>query len=241
LLASEGIRPGAIGNIALTDFNWAGKREHGYIRIKDNTSKRSKKLSTSTPVQKGATSNQNYNSEITIKIWPTTAEAIQKYIDTERLAVTTRGLRNRSEGFLFLAEHGGPIGDRGTITSVFRRAGKGLAAMGLLCKDAGDPYLQGEVYDFDAYLLRHSAASFFYGEKVMEMQADVVMNLMEQRFGWVKGSAMPSLYAQRAMSDAASVTVEDFVESLFAEARVVKSIKGEGDEHSQAGGRAGGG
>ncbi|MBB5503156.1 hypothetical protein [Paraburkholderia sp. MM5384-R2] len=240
LLGSEGIRPGAIGNIALKDFEWVGKREHGHIQIKDNTSKRSKKLSTSTPVQKGAASSQNYNSEITVKIWPATAEAIQEYIDTERLAVTTRGLRNRSKGFLFLAEHGGPIEDRGTITGVFRRAGKGLAAMGLLYKDAGDPYLQGEAYDFNAYLLRHSAASFFYDEKVMEKPADVVMNLMEQRFGWVKGSAMPSLYGLRAISDAASITVEDYMESLFAEAKVVKSTKGESDEHSQAGGRAGG-
>ena len=109
LLASEGMRPGAIGNVALADFKWAGKAAPGYVAIKDNTARRTKKLSTSTPVQKGAASNQNYNSEIIIPIWPTTAQAIKDYIDNERLVVTTRTLRNYSEGFLFLADHGGPM------------------------------------------------------------------------------------------------------------------------------------
>lgn len=226
LLASEGIRPGAIGNIARSDFKWAGNREPGYLTVKDNTSKRSKKLSANTPVQKGTASNQNYNSEITIPIWPTTAEAIQEYIDSERAAVTTHGLRNRSEGFLFLAEHGGPIGNRGTIANVFRRAGKDFAAMGLLSKDPKDPYLTGEAYEFDAYLLRHSAISLFYSEKIKEKKDEVVKDLMKQRFGWSMESTMPALYARRAMSDAASVTVEDYMESLFSEAKSAKKTKG---------------
>ena len=218
LLASEGVRPGAIGNIARSDFKWTGKSARGYINLKDNTSQRSKKVSASTPVQKGAASSQNYNSEITIPIWPTTAQAIQDYINSERLAVTTRGLRNRSEGFLFLADHGGPIGDRGTIANVFRRAGKNLAEMGLLSKDPSDPYLQGEAYAFNAYLLRHSAASLFYATKSQAMNVDVVTDLMKMRFGWTMESAMPALYAQRAMSNAASVTVDDYMNSLLAEA-----------------------
>lgn len=225
LLASEGMRPGAIGNIALADFKWAGKTELGYVTIKDNTARRTKKLSTSTPVQKGAASSKNYNSEITITIWPTTAQAIQDYINTERVAVTTRTLRNRSEGFLFLADHGGPIGDRGTITHVFRRMGKGLTTMGLLSKDPADPYLQDEAYDFDAYLLRHSSVSLFYATKIQTKSVDVVKDLMKMRFGWSKTSDMPTLYAQRAISDAASLTVDDYMESLLAEAKVSKNAK----------------
>ena len=225
LLASEGMRPGAIGNVALTDFKWAGKEAPGYVAIKDNTARRTKRLSTSTPVQKGATSRQNYRSEITITIWPTTAQAVQDYINSERLAVTTRGLRNRSDGFLFLADHGGPIGDRGTIASVFRLAGKGLAKIGLLSKDPRDPYLHGEAYDFDAYLLRHSAASLFYATKSQTMNVEVVLDLMRMRFGWSQESEMPALYARRAMINAASLTVDDFIESLIAEAKVAKNAE----------------
>lgn len=223
LLASEGIRPGAIGNLALQDFKWAGQLEHGYIAIKDNTARRTKNLSTSTPVQKGVASSQRYNSEITVPIWPTTAQAIQDYISSERVTITTQGLRNRSEGFLFLAEHGGPIGDRGTIANVFRRAGNELAKIGLLSKDPSDPYLHGEAYDFNAYLLRHSSASLFYATKSETMNTDVVTDLMRMRFGWCKESDMPSLYAQRALSNAASITVDDYMESLLAEARAARN------------------
>lgn len=222
LLASEGIRPGAIGNIGLADFNWEGKTSPGYVVLKDNTARRNKPLSTSTPVQKGSASSQNYNSAITVAIWPTTAQAIQDYIVSERVAVTTRTLRNRSKGFLFLGSHGGPISDRGTIAHIFRRAASGLATLGLLAKDIADPYVQDESYDFDAYLLRHSAASLFYATKTQTMNSDVVTDLMKMRFGWSLNSDMPNLYAQRAMSNAASVTVEDFMESLLSEAKIIK-------------------
>lgn len=222
LLAAEGLRPGAIGNIALNDFKWPGGNERGYIAIKDNTARRSKQMSIATPRQKGITSRQSYNSELVVAIWPTTAQAIHDYIDRERQAVTARTLRNKSEGFLFLADHGGPIGDRATITKVFRRAGLGLQRLGLLAKERSDPYLNGESYSFTAYLLRHSAASLFYSSKAMQMKGEVVEDLMKMRFGWAAQSAMPRLYAQRAMSDAASLTVDDFVDSLLMESRANK-------------------
>lgn len=225
LLASEGIRPGAIGNIALADFKWAGKQARGYVSLRDNTAKRSRNVSTSTPVQKGAASGQSYNSEITIAIWPTTAQAIKDYVDSERLAVTTRTLRNRSEGFLFLAKHGAPIGDRGTISNVFRVAGNGLTRFGLLAKDPNDPYLHGETYCFDAYLLRHSSASLFYETTSQTMNSDVVTDLMKMRFGWSLRSNMPSLYARRAMSNAASLTIDDYIDTLLAEAEATKKAK----------------
>ncbi len=226
LLAGEGLRPGAIGNIALVDFKWTGAKEPGYITIKDNTARRSKELSTGTPVQKGAASAQSYNSLITVSIWPTTSHAIREYIDRERSAITVRTLRNRSEGFLFLAEHGGPIGSRGTIAHVFKRAGKGLDRLGLLSKDPRDPYLEGERYEFSAYLLRHTAASLFYATNAKTMNAEVVMDLMKLRFGWAQGSDMPSLYAQRALIDASSMTVADYMDSLFDEAKAARNVQG---------------
>lgn len=226
LLAGEGLRPGAIGNIALADFKWSGGKAPGHIAIKDNTARRSKKVSTGTPVQKGAASSQNYNSLITVSIWPTTAQAIRDYIDSERKSITEKTLRNRSEGFLFLAEHGGPIGSRGTIAHVFQRAGKGLDALKLLDKDPNDPYQEGEKYAFSAYLLRHTAASLFYATKAKTMKDEVVTDLMKMRFGWSQKSDMPSLYAKRAMIDVASLTVEDYMESLLAEATAAKSEQG---------------
>lgn len=222
LLAAEGIRPGAIGNIALANFKWPGGKERGHIVLKDNTSRRSKQLSASTPTQKGARSRQNYNSEGIISIWPTTAQAIREYIDGERQEITSRTMRNKSEGFLFLAEHGGAIGDRSTISTVFKRAGVGLQQIGLLAKAENDPYLDSEEYNFSAYLLRHSAATLFYSSKAQESQGEVVEDLMKLRFGWSQMSGMPRVYAQRAMSDAASLTVDDFVESLLADAEVIK-------------------
>ncbi len=223
LLAAEGIRPGAIGNIALEDFKWPGGKERGHVRIKDNIARRSKRLTATTPTQKGTRSRQNYNSEGTIPIWPTTAKAIRDYIDGERQEITGRTLRNKSEGFLFLAKHGGAIGDRSTISTVFKRAGIGLRRLSLLAKDENDPYLEGEEYNFSAYLLRHSAATLFYSSKAQQSQGEVVEDLMKLRFGWSQASGMPRVYALRAMSDAASLTAEDFVESLLADAMIAKN------------------
>lgn len=44
---------------------------------------------------------------------------------------------------------------------------------------------------------------------------------MKLRFGWSQASDMPRLYALRAMSDAASLTVDDFVESLLMDAATI--------------------
>lgn len=230
LLAAEGIRPGAIGNIALADFKWTGGEERGHIRVKDNTSKRTKPLSTATPTQKGTRSSQGYNSEGTISIWPTTASAIQMYVDGERQTITGRALRNLSQGFLFLAEHGGPVGDRATISAIFKRAGVGLRRLGLLGKDPKDPYLDGEEYVFCAYLLRHSAATMFYANKIQHHDDQVVQDLMRTRFFWAPESTKPSLYARRAMADAASLTLEDYMDSLLTEAAVIKSATGGKDK-----------
>jgi len=238
LLAAEGVRPGALGNIALGDFKWLGGKEYGYIRIRDNTSKRTNPMSTSTPTQKGTRSSQGYNSEGTISIWPTTASAIRTYIDGERQAITSRTLRNMSQGFLFIAEHGGPIGDRGTITTIFERTGAGLKRLGLLAKDPKDPYLDAEEYVFCAYLLRHSSACLFYATKIRQHDDKVVQDLMRSRYFWSQTSDKPSLYARRAMADAASLTLEDYFESLLTEAAIARNaMKGGLNENDEAGSR----
>lgn len=222
LLAGEGMRPGAIGNITIQDFRWEGGNKAGYITIKDNTARRGKSLTTATPVQKGSRSRNGYNSEYVLTVWPTTADAIKVYLDNERNVLVMRGLRNRSKGFLFVAEHGGPISDRSTITHVFARARRGLASLDLLKREQDDQYQRSEEYWFTAYLLRHSAASLFYSMKSLEMNDEVVQDLMKSRFGWSLESQMPSLYARRAMSTAASLTVNEFMDDLFAAAKTAR-------------------
>ncbi len=212
LLAADSVRPGAIGNIARTDFSWAGGPTKASLILKDHTAKRKRRITTGTPKQKGARSTkQPYNSNITIQLTPCTSEAIQDYIEGEREALLEKTIKNKSLGFLLLAEHGGPIADRGTISAVFRRARQGLTRLGLLAVPSSDPYTTQSRYDLSAYLLRHSSASLFYAEKQDEPD---VKDQMRNRFGWTDASTMPNRYALRAISDAASTTTNSFYESL---------------------------
>jgi integrase len=223
LLACEGLRPGAIGNLTLNDFRWrVGDVAGGYADLRDNVAKRKTRTTTKTMVQKGvASTTQAYNSEVTVKLWPWTCAAIKDYVDGERAALTEKTLANKTMGFLFIADHGGPIGDRTTLSTAFVRIKKGLHAAGLLDKSQSDQYHKGDHYDFTAYTLRHSAASLFLEEKHGEMD---VFDQMRQRFGWAPDSAMPGLYARRAISDRANINMADFFESLLQEQKKIKGV-----------------
>lgn len=233
LLGCEGLRPGALGNIAVADFRSNAKM----LAIKDNRAKRGGRITTKTPKLKLGDSTQvNSASETMISLWPFTVRAIDEYFEEERNAVLIKRLANRSNGFLFLSERGAPIHHRGTITEMFNKVGKRLAALGLL--DIGDdPYFQKqEKYDFYGYVLRHSAASFFLREKCNEYAEkagihrprefrdvpDRVKDLMKLRFGWTTGSNMPELYAARALSENANVVLMDFNQRLLEEAAVLR-------------------
>lgn len=233
LLSCEGLRPGTLGNIAMADF----RPGSGHLVIKDHRAKRSERITTNTPKLKMGDSTQvNNASETMITLWPFTVRAIQDYIDGERSAVLMKRLTNRSNGFLFLSDEGEPIKHRGSITEMFNKLGKQLAARGLL--DVGsDPYFsEQKKYDFYGYVLRHSAASFFLAEKSIEIAKkegkaqprefkdvpDRVKDLMKLRFGWTVNSHMPELYAARALSDNANVILMDFNQSLLDAAKVRK-------------------
>jgi len=84
-------------------------------------------------------------------------------------------IENQSKGFLFLADHGGPINNRGTITHIFREAARGLAEKGLLSRDPRDPYLNDESYEFSAYLLRTHQLRFITRLK---------LSLCEAKLSW---------------------------------------------------------
>lgn len=211
LLAIEGMRPGAIGNLIRGDYEFDPREGCGYITIKDNLPRRGQHATTNTPVAKGV-NNASYMSEIKIKLWPTTCTAIEDYLQ-ERAGRLEKMVVNKSRSFLFLGEHGEPISNRSTISAVFKRLAQQLGRNGFLDRVVGDPYVT-EMYEFSAYTLRHSAASFFY-----EFNKDLsnVEDLMRLRFGWTARSSMPKRYANRSMSQHAGILMNDFFESLKKE------------------------
>jgi integrase len=226
LLACEGLRPGTLGNIALRDF----RPNTGHLVITDNRSKRIERVTTNTPVLKLGDSTQvNSGSETMIQLWPFTVRALQDYINSERSLVLLKRMSNRSNGFLFLSESGGPIKHRSSITNMFNKLGQRLSFMGLL-DVSNDPHItQQKQYSFYGYVLRHSAASFFLAEKTREIAEkdgvntprdfkDVperVKDLMKLRFGWTINSKMPEYYAARALADAANVVLLEFNQRLI--------------------------
>jgi integrase len=213
LLAAEGLRPGAIGNLTVDDFRYRAGDLTGYMVIKDNVARRGTTVTSAVPTVKGIRSTkQPHNSNITVSLWPFTCQAIKDYLDGERDAVLGRRLANRSKSFLFVAEHGRPIGDRTTLSAVFSSLGYRLKALGFLNVAEGDPYATGKHYKFTAYTLRHSAATLFYKTHAKNKN---VLDLMRERFGWTARSTAPSRYAKRSMSEAASVDMQEFHETLL--------------------------
>jgi integrase len=217
LLACECLRPGTLGNIARADF----RPRSSHLAITDNRSKRLK-ITSSTPVLKlGASTLVNSASETMIELWPFTVEAIRNYVDLEREAVLSRHLKNRSQGFLFLSETGGPLKHRDSITNLFDRLGQRLAQLGLL--DIGDdPYFKAQAqYDFYGYVLRHSSASLFLAAKGTDAQA---LESLKTRFGWAMNSKQPQRYAARTLSDQANVDLTEFNAGLMAAVREKYSL-----------------
>ncbi|KAA0894247.1 site-specific integrase [Oryzomonas rubra] len=207
LLACEGLRPGTLGNIARSDFN----EQNYHLIIKDNREKLDETTSSTPLLKAGSSTKVNSASEGMIKLWPFTVDAISEYIKEEREPVLSKGLKNRSRGFLLLNERGKPIKHRSTITSMFNRLGKRLSDLGLL--DVGnDPYFpNSKEYDFCAYVLRHSSASYFVEEKGTD---EKTLDSMKSRYLWTKGSKQPQRYAARALSDKANIDLMEFYEML---------------------------
>ena len=213
LLACEGLRPGALGNLARKDF----RPDSGHLVLKDNTKQRPSRPTTGTPVLKGAGSNKvTYASETMITLWPFTVTTITDYLVKERDPVLAKHLKNRSHSFLFLNEKGEPIKHRATLTAMFNRVGKRLAQLGML--DVGnDPYFKDEQrYDFYAYVLRHSAASLFIELKGTDGDA---LDKMKSRFGWTLHSTQPQRYAARALSEQANMELKAFYGQLISDAQ----------------------
>lgn len=212
LLACEGLRPGAIGNIGLQDVM------DGRVFIVDNVKKRGEAPTSGTPVQKGIRSSKvEYNSTIAVTLWPWTIAAIREYISGEREALLARKLSNTSKGFLFLEGlNGGPIRNRKTITLVFKRAERSLLRLGLLSRSSDDRYVKAKSYKLTAVRLRHSAATLYIATKG---NSDQTKSEMKERFGWMPSSKMPDLYGRRANMDVASADLASLWRSMQTERR----------------------
>lgn len=218
LLACEGLRPGEIGNIRVNDIYSKGHQT--FLSIESNTKHRSE-ITTSTPRGKGLDSTiQTYYTRRTIKLWPWTADSLNVYISGERRTALSSVSRDKSSGFLFLKSNGTPLSSRRTIGSRFEVAEVGLRRLGLLAT-TGDMHEQNEIYDFSGYVLRHSAASFFYETKVNDKEpSDAVKDQMRLRFGWSPKSKMPEHYANRAISERANLTLTEYWRDLRKDAGV---------------------
>lgn len=229
LLACEGLRPGELGNIRLRDIYTKGQET--FLSIESNTKYRGQ-ITTSTPRGKGLDSNtQTYYTRRTIKLWPWTADALRAYEDGERRLALSTFMRDKSDGFLFLKSSGSPVASRRTISLRFEVAESGLRRLGLLAA-TDDKSTRKATYDFSAYVLRHSAASFFYETKVNEGEkTDAVEDQMRDRFGWSPKSKMPQHYANRAISDRANLTLQEFWRELREEVRRLNKPRHSVDEH----------
>lgn len=216
LLACEGLRPGAIGNLTREDF----RPNSGHLVLKDNAKQRSGRMTTGIPVLKGAGSKKvTYASETMITLWPFTVAAITDYLVKERTPVLAKHLKNRSLNFLFLNEKGEPIKHRSTLTDMFNRVGKRLAQLGML--DVGnDPYFRHEKkYNFYAYVLRHSAANLFIELKGTNSGT---LDKMKSRFGWTLHSTQPQRYAARALSEQANMELKALYSQLITDVQTRK-------------------
>lgn len=217
LVACEGVRPGAIGNIARADFHEKSRR----LILEDHRDRR-EKITSSTPVLKlGASTKVNSASETMIEIWDFTVDAVVEYIEGERTDILVKAMKNQSKNFLFISENGKPIKHRSTLTMMFKKLGKRLSSLGLM--DVGnDPHFKGEnQYDFYAYVLRHSSATLYverHGED------DHTLDTMKSRYGWTKNSKQPGRYAARALSDKANIDLMGFNEKLMSEVRAKRKI-----------------
>lgn len=209
LIACEGLRPGALGNIARADV-----LETGHLRVVDNRSRRPGRPTTNTPVLKlGDTVRVNSASETLLELYPFTYDAIQDYIEHERKAILAKHLKNRSAGFLFITNTGEPITDRSTITKMFTDAGNRLRAMGML-DISDDPYFPGlKQYGFYGYVLRHSAADLYL--RIKGINEDTIHS-MKFRFGWTTESKQWERYANRVAAEHSSVNLNKFYEELLA-------------------------
>ena len=211
LLACEGLRPGAIASIELSQYD----PRTGVINMSAGRS--TKKAITKGPRSKGATSLTKSYAQPTLKVYGFTRETLSRYIKIEREMILNKFAKNKSQGLLFINEKGMQFASSTTVKDVFARAAISLEKMGIL-KIEDDPHMRSsknkvrDSYRFYAYVLRHSAASFFLAKNGL---SDATVSSMKPRFGWSRNSKQPERYAERAYIDISNTTLHMHMEELL--------------------------
>lgn len=210
LLACEGLRPGAIASIVL---GLHYQQNSGYL---DLSSQSESSISPWSPRSKGSSSTSRAYSQPRLKVYPFTQKLIDLYIKTERAAILRKSATNKSHGRLFISERGQPIASSTTLKNIFTQTANSLGKLKVLDIE-NDPHMLTkkkngeESYKFYAYVLRHSAASFFLAANGI---SDATLDSMKLRFGWSKNSDQPQRYAQRQFIDISNAVLHDHMNQL---------------------------
>jgi hypothetical protein len=221
LLACEGLRPGAIASIHI---GLHYQQDSGYLDLSAQTNYLNSPWE---PRSKGARSTSKAYSQPKLKVYPFTQKLIDLYIKTERAAILRKSATNNSKGRLFISERGRPIASSTTLKNIFTQSAKSLEKLGVI-KIENDPHMRtskssGEDrYKLYAYVLRHSAASFFLAANGM---SDATLDAMKSRFGWSRASNQPQRYAQRQYIDISNAVLHDHMSQLHELANVKKGTK----------------
>lgn len=221
-VAVEGLRPGEINNLRINDLQ-IGDDGAMRIQITANTRYRENKSGNTSRAKGADSTRQTYATNRLIKLWPFTRDALHEYIDGPRAQAIERCGKDLSEGFVFLKSTGEPISSRQAVGIRFAEMRDSLTAAGLIKLPGEHSKAKGASKNarpdekFTSYVLRHSAASYYYESKLREgVDAGVVMDEMKSRFGWTEKSKMPTRYAQRAIVNRAMATVAE----IYTEMRV---------------------
>lgn len=206
LMACEGLRPGAIASITLGQHY---DKDSGFLDLS------AAPISSVGPKSKGANSSFKIYTQPRLIVYPFTRKLINKYISTERASILRKLAVNPSGGRLFITERGTPIASSTTLKNVFSQASKSFESMGIL-KIENDPHMRRnklgkDCYEFYAYVLRHSAATFFLAINGLD---ETNLQAMKPRFGWSRNSKQPERYAKREFIDLSNATLHDHMQNL---------------------------
>lgn len=217
MLSCEGLRPGEICNVRVNDLI---KGPDGLLSLQVAVNKKHrKKVKSSTPVPKGASSNRApYATVRMIHLWPFTRDALKDYINGPRADATAQAGEDLSSGFVFIKSTGEPIGSRQAVSLRFSQMCDALHKAGHMKIEAGPGRGDRTKGEVSSYTMRHSAASYLYESKMADLKnKQAVFDLLKARFGWTDKSVMPERYAKRGIVDIATVQVNEIYTEMRAE------------------------
>jgi integrase len=216
MLSCEGLRPGEICNLRVNDLV---KGPDGLLSLQVTVNKKHRKeVKSSTPLPKGASSNQSYATVRMIHLWPFTRDALNDYINGPRSEAIEQSGEDRTSGFVFIKSTGDPVASRQAVSVRFSQMCDALHRAGHMKIEAGPKRGKSKREELSSYTMRHSAASYFYLSKMKEIEnEESVFDLMRARFGWTDKSDMPKHYARRGIVEIATVEVNQIYTEMRAE------------------------